>query len=331
MTCRIKLFAALLLFCAAQLTYAQDLFNVRSGNPVPEKVEQIYKKGLAFLVKTQSKSGRWSDNYGNQPGVVGLAVLAMLAHGEDPNFGPYSKSIRNGIDSILGSSNKSNGYIGSSMYNHGFATLALAEAYGAVNNKRIGPALEKAVKLLITSQKRNSRGAWRYGPQSMDADTTVAGACMVALFAARNAGIAVPDKSIKKALLFYKTCQNFDGGFGYTGPGGSNCPRTAIGALVFALARKYKSKELRSAMAYLKQHSIRYNHYYYYYLYYMAQASFQIDFEYWQKWNGINIKKLADTQKPDGSWSGNKGSTFTTAASLLSLALNYRFLPIYER
>jgi len=33
----------------------------------------------------------------------------------------------------------------------------------------------------------------------------------------------------------------------------------------------------------------------------------------------------------NGSWDGQFGATFSTAASLLSLALNYRYLPIYER
>ena len=36
-------------------------------------------------------------------------------------------------------------------------------------------------------------------------------------------------------------------------------------------------------------------------------------------------------QMPDGSWPGNKGAAFSTAGALLSLALNYRFLPIYEK
>jgi hypothetical protein len=40
---------------------------------------------------------------------------------------------------------------------------------------------------------------------------------------------------------------------------------------------------------------------------------------------------LKQSQNPDGSWDGQFGSTFSTATSLLSLALNYRFLPIYER
>ena len=37
---------------------------------------------------------------------------------------------------------------------------------------------------------------------------------MVALFAARNAGIPVPEKSIQDGLKFFLSCQTADGGFG---------------------------------------------------------------------------------------------------------------------
>jgi hypothetical protein len=92
------------------------------------------------------------------------------------------------------------------MYNHGFATLALAEAYGMVDEPRLGPALESAVRLIVASQSKNAFGAWRYSPTSQDADTTVSGAQMVALFAARNAGIGVPEEAIQKGLRFYLNC-----------------------------------------------------------------------------------------------------------------------------
>ena len=35
------------------------------------------------------------------PAVVGLCVMAFLAHGEDPNHGPYAVNIKRGIDFIL--------------------------------------------------------------------------------------------------------------------------------------------------------------------------------------------------------------------------------------
>ena len=92
----------------------------RADDPIPPAVESIYTKGLKYLATKQNAEGYWpNDTYGSQPGVVGLAVLAFLAHGEDPNHGPYSRNIKSGIDYLLKSQKDSNGYIGTSMYNHG--------------------------------------------------------------------------------------------------------------------------------------------------------------------------------------------------------------------
>lgn len=115
--------------------------------------------------------------------------MSVLAHGDDPNAGPYATMVRRCLNYILSKQNKSSGYIGDSMYNHGFATLALAEAYGMVRDDRIGPALQKAVALTLTAQKKNKTGGWRYAPDSTDADSTVTGCQIVSLYAARNAGI----------------------------------------------------------------------------------------------------------------------------------------------
>lgn len=304
---------------------------------VPEPVERAYVKALQFLVKSQNEAGNWGgknramDPYGSEPAVVGLAVLSMLAHGDDPNTGPYSQAIRRGLGYILSQMKKENGYIGTSMYNHGFATLALAESYGTVNDPRLGPALKLAVGLILTSQSHNPEGAWRYSPESNDADTTVSGAQLVALFAARNAGIAVPEEAIQKALKFFLRCQTPEGGFGYTNASGPNAPRSAIGTLMLALAREKKSASHKAAMRYLTGMGRADEGYFHYYLYYASQALFQGSSSAWREWNQVNIKLLGETQAADGSWSGQLGTTFSTAASLLSLALNYRFLPIYER
>lgn len=325
-----KILLLLLIFQLA--SHGQGIFGKTVGEPVPPEVEKMYKSGLNYLVKNQQPNGTWgNDYYSREPGVVGLAILAILAHGEDPNFGPYSKVIKRSVDYILKQQNSSTGMIGSSMYNHGFATLALAETYGALNDDKLGPALEKAVKLLLSSQARNPYNSWRYSPSGRDADTTAAGACMVALFAARNAGVGVPQSAIEKGMEYYKRCQSADGGFGYTSPGGSNAPRTAIGTLVYALGKKKKSAVWKQALEYLKKRGYQSDHYYYYYVYYMPQALFQSDIEQWQKWNKINIQALKARQSSSGAWSGSHGVVFSTSSALLSLALNYRFLPIYER
>src|SRR5688500_12165590 len=324
------LVAFIFAFALVVSSSAQELFQ-GAGDVNPSEVDRMYVKGLQYLAKAQMTEGRWNEMpYGAEPAVVGLAVVAMLAHGDDPNNGPYALQIKRGLDFVLKQMNQTTGYIGRSMYNHGFATLALAEAYGHVLDERLGPALEKAVRLITSSQSRNPFSAWRYSPESMDADTTVSGAQMVALFAARNAGIAVPEDAIQKGLRFFLKCQTPDGGFGYTGATAPNGARTAIGCLMLSLAKEKKSKEFEKAFKYLKSAAPDVS-YQQYYLYYASQAFFHASPEAWNDWNRRNVKTLAATQNEDGSWDGQFGPTFSTAASLLSLALNYRYLPIYER
>ncbi len=308
----------------------QELFS-ESIDLAATEVDRIYVKGITYLNRNQMEDGTWPDRpYGAEPGVVGLCVVSLLAHGDDPNNGPFSLAINRGLNYILDNQNPKTGYIGRTMYNHGFATLALAEAYGAVENDRLGLALSKAVQLIIDSQDRNPLGAWRYSPESKDADTTVSGAQMVALFAARNAGIGVPEEAIQKGLKFFERCQTSEGGHGYTSAGGANAPRTAIGTLVLSLAKEKDSEAYKRAFAYL-QKAPRSNSYYQYFLYYASQAFFHAGPQYWNEWNRNNILELSKSQNGDGSWDGQFGATFCTSASLLSLALNYRYLPIYER
>jgi hypothetical protein len=309
---------------------AQQLF-VEKSDLAAREVERVYLRGLQFLARTQTADGSWPESpYGNEPAVVGLAVVSMLAHGDDPNFGPFNQPIRRGLNFILKQQDKRTGYIGRSMYNHGFSTLALAESYGMVDDERIGPALQKAVDLILSSQERNPLKAWRYAPESTDADTTVSGAQMVALFAARNAGIAVPEKNIQDGIKFFFNNQTPEGGFGYTSPTGPNAARTAIGCLVLSLAKDKESKEFKSAFQFLQKAPAEQS-YQHYFLYYGAQAYFQGSQQAWQAWNRKNITTLTATQTAEGAWEGPFGPTFSTSASLLSLALNYRYLPIYER
>jgi len=311
--------------------HAQGLLN-RQDDKIPAQLDLIYERGLRYLADKQNEEGYWSDSAGSEPGVVGLCVAAFLAHGEDPNNGPYKEVIRKGIDYIISKQSTTNGYIGSSMYNHAFATKALAEAYGVIDHPKIAEALKQAVELILSAQKRNRFGGWRYTPESRDADTTCTGCQVVSLFAARNAGISVPDEAIKKALSYLSSCRGSDGAYGYTSAAGGKPTLTAIGSLSLSLAKETDSKGYKASLAYLKKNlDYRDRYYPYYYEYYMSQALFHADEETWNEWNLRNIRYLGTIQSPDGSFPGNQGQAFSTAGALLSLALNYRYLPIYEK
>jgi hypothetical protein len=338
---------------------------VQHGGIIPHDVRQIYDRGLQFLAASQSPDGTWNagpttaDGLENAaavdrswagggqqgPGVTALALLAFLASGEDANFGIYSTHIRKAVRSIIGNQDANTGYIGPSMYHHGFAMLALAEAYGTVDDRTlwpdkkaprsIGQALELAVRTAVTSQKSNPANAWRYAPGDRQADVSVSGAVIIGLLAARNAGIEVPDASIDKALLYYRSMTDRSGDVFYVTAGNrlaTSTARVSIAALAYAVARRKDLPEYKATVEYLKDRlGEPAGPYGEYTLYYEAQALFQGDVDAWQKWNEHLVRQLKAAQLPDGSIQGRFNPPIATSLSLLSLAVNYRFLPIYER
>lgn len=320
------------------------------GQGVSREVREIYEKGLGWLIANQSENGAWESPSNPGPGVTGLSTMAFLAYGEDPNFGLHSVPVRKALQNLILQQDAETGYLGGSMYHHGFATLALAEAYGAVDDKQLwldssapaaqrrslGEALELAVRTSITSQDKNSVGGWRYGPNSTDADTSVSGAILVSLLAARNAGIEVPDKNIDKAISYFKSMTSKSGQVAYAGGLGGydeSQARVSIAALVYAISGQKELAEFKACVEFLKSRgSVKMGeHYAEYTSYYKAQALFQADTEAWEKWNKQLINELKQTQKSDGRFDGSFGPQVATSMSLLSLALNFRFLPIYER
>ncbi len=341
-----------LLAVARGMPAAAQMPEIRYGEAVPRDVRQIYEAGLQYLVKSQAEDGSWSGGE-HGPGVTGMAMMVLLASGEDPNFGLYRQPIRKALRNIISSQDPATGYLGSSMYHHGFGMLALAEAYGVVderdlwegaatassgrrNRAGIGEALELAVRCALTSQRKNPLGAWRYSPDATDADTSVSGAVLVGLLAARNAGIEVPDAAIDRAISYYQKMTSGGGQVGYSGGlggMGESRARSSIALLCFQIARRSDLPQAKATARYLTSEleATGQDHYAGYTEYYQAQALFQADEEAWEKWNQALVRRFKSTQLPDGSFPGNFGPAASTSLSLLALAVNYRFLPIYER
>lgn len=321
------------------------------GEAVPRDVRELYERGLQFLATTQNENGEWPQG-GGEPGAgpTGMAIMVFMASGEDPNYGLYSLQVRRALRSIISKQDPNTGYLGNSMYHHGFGMLALAEAYGAVedrqlwaegdgkNQRSIGVALELAVRAAVTAQKKNPLGAWRYSPNATDADTSVSGAVLIGLLAARNAGIEVSDEAMDKAISYYMKMTAMSGQVAYSGGLGGldeSLARISIGTLVYSIARRKDLPQYKYALELLKQRSdatgASATGYPEYQRYYQAQALFQGDMKSWEKWNKSLIRQLKSAQQADGSMKGQFGPLTSTTLSLLALALNYRFLPIYER
>jgi hypothetical protein len=337
---------------------------VKYGDPVPRDVREIYDAGLRHLLKTQGASGEWKSQHGS-PAPTAMGLMVLLASGEDPNFGPYRGPIRRALRAIINEQDAAVGYIGGeggrpSMYHHGFAMLGLAEAYGVVDDRglwseagaqagkgqgrSIGKALELAVRAAVTAHKKNPTGGWHYGPDMPSADTSVSGAVLMGLLAARNCGIEVPDETIDRAIKYYVSMTGGNGNVGYSGsPGNGTQATTSIGVLVFSIARRQALPQYKQATDFLEKSSTgapvasggpgrgvradgsSYEHYY------RAQALFQCNVTAWEQWNAGLVKTLKAAQAKDGSFSMSYGREVDTPLTLLALAVNYKFLPVYER
>jgi hypothetical protein len=158
----------------------------------------------------------------------------------------------------------------------------------------------------------------------------------VALFAARNAGIKVPEEAIEKGKAFLLSCQDSNGGFGYTAASGANLPRSAIGSLILSLAKDTNTDAYRNSVEFLKENSqFGDQGHQYYSLYYTSQAMFRASPSLWNSWNSQNFKRLQSTQTENGSWNGNYGQTFALQRSAfvslkLSLFTNLRKMKFYH-
>src|SRR5580658_712875 len=81
-----------LALCAASAP-GQQLYTGSAGI-VAAEVDKMYVHGLQWLARTQAPEGNWPDEPVNtEPALTSLAVISLLAHGDDPNFGPYNTTI----------------------------------------------------------------------------------------------------------------------------------------------------------------------------------------------------------------------------------------------
>ncbi|MBM4001644.1 MAG: terpene cyclase/mutase family protein [Planctomycetes bacterium] len=308
-----------------------------------DDTHRAIERGLAYLRSRQNADGSLGrGGYAMNVAVVALAGMAYMSRGDTPGRGPYGEGARLCLDYILAHTEAS-GFVNSPaftgpgpMYGHGFATLFLAEAYGMTDDNRIRDRLSHAVKLIIATQ--NDEGGWRYFPRRADADLSVTICQVMALRAARNAGIFVPNDTIDRCIAYVKRCQNDDGGFMYqtTQPGISEFPRSAAGVVALYSAGIYEGEAVEKGLRYLldaapQHYSPSGNTYYFYGQYYAAQAMYLAGDAYWTKWYPAIRDPLKQAQRPTGEWPDPICAEYGTAMACIILQMPNSHLPIFQR
>lgn len=296
-------------------------------------------KGLAWLAKQQGPDGSFGDmsHYGPHVGITGLAGLAFMGDGNMPGRGRYAHAVDGCLTFIMNHSSES-GLIAADtthgpMYGHGFATLFLAEVYGMSPKPQVRETLRKAVRLIVNTQ--NEEGGWRYQPVRNDADISVTICQVMALRAARNAGVYVDKDVIDKAVEYVKQSQNPDGGFRYMlSSGGSAFARSAAGVAALQYAGVYGGDEIERGLEYVVKFTPPQDQtvgHYFYGHYYAAQAMFLSGDKYWQSWWPAVRAELLEKQEPEGLWRGQAGDEYGTAMALIILQMPNRLLPIFQK
>jgi hypothetical protein len=337
----------LTIFLALPLVAAQQAPQEEVSVKMTFAGKTACKKALAWLAARQNADGSWSESrYPHNTAITAFALLAFMSQGHLPGQGEYGPVVAKGAKFLIASPRaEGDGYLvgrGGNMYCHGMAALALAELYGMTNDDDLKPVLERAVDLIVRCQ--SPQGGWRYDPNPHDADISATIMQVMALRAAKNGGLNVPDVVMQRALQYVEACRDpGSGGFNYQpGQRHPGFARTAAGACILQLCGKYDHEMVPKAIEYLqkdvtRERRFRAREYFWYGHYYAAHAMHCVGGEKWKKWYGDISNVLLPRQSDNGAWEtqdleGNPpGPVYQTSIAVIILSTPLSYLPIYQR
>jgi hypothetical protein len=296
----------------------------------------------------QDRGGAWADA---DSGITALAVLAFLGAGHSHLEGDYQTTVAKGLEFLMrGQSNDghlaSNTNLYARMYCHSMASFALAEALAITGDKRLEPAVRRAVEYSLRAQ-HPSTGGWRYRPGDLG-DTSQLGWQLMSLWSAERAGVRVPPQTWTGAERFLRSVERGrTGGLAsYRPDGPPSTPMTAEAMycrLVVANAldgnlNQLASDEATAAILAVPPEPQRVNLYYWYYgtlaLHHQQEKNSEAAAA-WQAWNTALSTVLVNSQlgegpeagswEPNCIWGGYGGRVYSTAISAMCLEVYYRY------
>lgn len=323
------------------------------NRPSDREVDRSITRALNFLAAQQRPSGAWQLKNPSRgldaASTTSLAVMAFMAAGHVPGEGPYGDAMERGIRWVLSNQRPDglfNKRAGSGpMYTHGICTLMLAEVAGMVDaslSDCVRNGLEKAILLILKAQtvpkSSHHAGGWRYHASSNDSDLSVTGWQLLALRAAKNVGCDVPAEAIEYAVSYVNKCADGRGGFAYH-PNHSVTPtRSGTGILCLEICGEHHAPATMRAADYLLRRPLKYTDGFFFYgVYYCTVGMFQVGGRHWEITRDHVTSMLLSHQEVNGSWNPQDGSEasfgpiYATSMSVLALAVEYQYLPIYQR
>jgi len=332
---------------------------VEEAGGTPES-EDAVARGLRWLEVHQNRDGSWHFNTDQGPeacacrdpghaatttGATGLALLAFLGRGQTHRKGEYQRCVKDGLYYLM-SRIKETPHGGNlseldgRMYDHGIASIALAEAFALTRDEELEEAAQQAIDFIVFAQHK-AGGGWRYSP-GMPGDTTVTGWQMMALKSGQMAYLHVPGDTIERAIKFLDRVQ-FDKGARYRYQRQDKDPQPWVTTTVGLLCRMYTGWDkdhpaMRHGVELLSKKGPSTDNMYY--NYYGTQVMHHWGGNKWENWNYVMREHLIKTQDREGHESGSwyfdgghgseGGRLYNTALAVMTLEVYYRHLPIYR-
>ncbi len=353
-----------------------------------KETEAAVAKALDWLVRHQAEDGHWdSDAFeercgqercsgpdhgmksGVGPGrgardydvgVTGLALLALLGHGET------GAAVARGAAYLVKVQGKEGAVgfepaVGETIYNHAIAAQALCEAYALTRDPALEAPAKKAIDFCLAAQ--NPGLGWKYGVKPGSSDTSVTGWMVLALAAADRAGIGMKVEAKDGALAWLErvtdetlgrtSYERLGGGASFFPPEVYPDKRTfrEVPALTAAavwcrllLGQKAGHKLVVKGIDVLAKEPPAYSldrersptdfDYWFFGTYALFHAT-SADSARWKKWNRALQTALLKNQRKGGcvdgsfdpvdAWGIAGGRVYATAINALSLEAYYRF------
>jgi hypothetical protein len=227
----------LLATCALLLVTAQELDEIDESDVA---VRAAIDGGIAFLLETQNEDGSWGGSFNATftsgfadlgtyhswaVGTTALAALALLDLGEGPEV---ERAADAGLDFLV--ANKT--LVRPAEWDvdnvwglvYGLDTLSKASMHPRYAETERGAVLHEAAQTMVAGLEKyaSPKGGWGYyssastvwQPEWATSFTTAVG--VLALVAARDAGIEVPDKLFDATVRSVRHCRQPNGAYTYS-------------------------------------------------------------------------------------------------------------------
>lgn len=331
----------------------------------PDAVEAAIRDGLAWLVTHQAENGSWRSGdppcaegdtcreMGLQPQFIAaataLSAVGLLVRGttevpapsDDPEKADlerrFSRSLVRAIEFLVSEQAENGSWSQGQMYVQGMATLAMVEAATRTGRKEWKAPAQKGIDFIVASQ--SAGGGWDYygtGPKKGDltrSDTSITAWTFLALLAAREARLEVPEKTFLGVIRhLHAVVEPVQQEVAYQGTGGSGS-RTCLAIGLFCrlfLGYDPAAGPVRLQARRLLASAMPEDQYFWYHA---SMAMFQVP-EAFEEWNRSVPLALIGTQERAGHLAGSwtpVGDYGKQCARILTTALNVLALEVYFR